>query len=343
MAAAAVLLKSRIPGDSEQISCGRFPPRDSVEMSSRAVSPTDEPASEIVSSDQGRVMSKAKPFLIGAFAGAALVYVSLQFHLVRADDGVYLVPRAPQASLGLAYADIREMSAEQLQSVPELARAMAAQENRDLLAAKTKKETRQPPAHKAGADDAEWDSVFENQPSASDDDSLNAPIWNPFAEDVDENTAAVDPLAAAMDDPSPFADITNRLDSAKSRLTESVRESLTPSPQGSQKPFDLDFAADRSPHAPTRTTKHSRGSVPYPRNQLGREDLRSSLNRRAREIYEESRRRSLDPIDTIFDRSESRADNVIDELVSPHENRTDELIDRAAESGAPKRYQRRNR
>ena len=79
-------------------------------------------------------MSGFKPFVAGALAGAAVLYGSLQYHVVRSNDGFFVVPRAPQASLGLAYADLRNMSAEELARRPELARAMAADSARQLLA-----------------------------------------------------------------------------------------------------------------------------------------------------------------------------------------------------------------
>jgi hypothetical protein len=78
-------------------------------------------------------MSKAKPFLIGALIGAAAVFVALQYHVVRSHDGFQLVPRTPQHSIGLAFADVRGWEAEDWTDRPELARALFAHGSSDLI------------------------------------------------------------------------------------------------------------------------------------------------------------------------------------------------------------------
>ena len=35
-------------------------------------------------------MSRFKPFILGAMAGAAVVYTSLQYHVVHSNDGFYI-------------------------------------------------------------------------------------------------------------------------------------------------------------------------------------------------------------------------------------------------------------
>lgn len=79
-------------------------------------------------------MSKYKPFLIGSLLGAGTMFVALQFHLVQSTEGFRLVPRTPQPSLGLAYADIRTWTAEHWTDRPELARALVAHGSTDLVA-----------------------------------------------------------------------------------------------------------------------------------------------------------------------------------------------------------------
>ncbi|MEZ6041826.1 MAG: hypothetical protein R3C20_15070 [Planctomycetaceae bacterium] len=78
-------------------------------------------------------MSKAKPFLFGSLLGASIMFVAMQYHVVRSHDGFQVVPRTPQASLGLAYADIREWDATKWTDRPELARALMAHGSADLI------------------------------------------------------------------------------------------------------------------------------------------------------------------------------------------------------------------
>lgn len=79
-------------------------------------------------------MAKHKPFLFGSLTGAACVFFALQFHVVRSADGFRVVPRTPQHSLGLAYADIRNWNTETWTDRPELARALIANGASDLIA-----------------------------------------------------------------------------------------------------------------------------------------------------------------------------------------------------------------
>lgn len=79
-------------------------------------------------------MGKFKPFLFGAIAGAGVIFVALQYHVVQTHEGVRVVPRTPQHSLGLAYADIRNWDAAKWSDRPELARALVANGSTDLVA-----------------------------------------------------------------------------------------------------------------------------------------------------------------------------------------------------------------
>lgn len=79
-------------------------------------------------------MSKAKPFLFGTALGASAMFFALQYHVVHSHDGFQVVPRTPQQSVGLAYADIRSWSPSQWTDRPELARALMAHGSSDLIA-----------------------------------------------------------------------------------------------------------------------------------------------------------------------------------------------------------------
>lgn len=78
-------------------------------------------------------MSNAKPYLFGAVLGASAMYVALQYHVVHSHDGFQMVPRTPQHSIGLAYADVRNWSPSQWTDRPELARALMAHGSSDLI------------------------------------------------------------------------------------------------------------------------------------------------------------------------------------------------------------------
>jgi hypothetical protein len=84
-------------------------------------------------------MSKAKPFLIGTALGASAMFVALQYHVVHTHNGFQILPRAPQQSVGLAYADIRNWTPSQWTDRPELARALMAHGSSDLISASVSK------------------------------------------------------------------------------------------------------------------------------------------------------------------------------------------------------------
>ena len=79
-------------------------------------------------------MGKFKPFLFGTIFGGGVAFVALQYHLVHSNEGFRLIPRTPQPSIGLAYADIRNWGVEEWADRPELARAMVAHGSTDLVA-----------------------------------------------------------------------------------------------------------------------------------------------------------------------------------------------------------------
>ena len=78
-------------------------------------------------------MSKAKPLLFGAALGASAMFFAQQYHVVHSHDGLQVVPRTPQLSLGLAYVDIRNWTPSQWVDRPEVARAVMAHGSGDLI------------------------------------------------------------------------------------------------------------------------------------------------------------------------------------------------------------------
>lgn len=313
-------------------------------------------------------MSRFKPFLLGTLAGAAVVYVSLQYHFVRSTDGFYLVQRSPQASLGLAYADIRGMSDEDLASYPELARAMTAHAARGIVAANSEESSSAPDAEPLDAARERLRSTTDDWklqprldvPKPPPQSSLDAPIWNPFTEEPppqarrEEDYLGVSASQPHDDWPfneaSPFTDITDELDQARETFANRSRQSRqrftfddqnsglgTTDPYGrSREPFD--FTADSAPKAAVDPGP-SRRVQPLNRDDAGRSRLKNSVGRTAREIYEESRRRSQDQLNSP-DRGRSRSLSVIDELVSPRES--EQALERSTRSATPQRYRRGN-
>lgn len=79
-------------------------------------------------------MSRTRPFLTGAAVSAAAMYFSLQYHVVRSDAGLRILPRIPQHSLALAWADVRTWTPSQWTDRVELARAAMAAGASDLIA-----------------------------------------------------------------------------------------------------------------------------------------------------------------------------------------------------------------
>lgn len=79
-------------------------------------------------------MKNVKPFILGCIAGCGVMFVALQYHVVQSHDGMQLVPRAPQATLGLAWVDVRDWDARTWSDRPEVARALVAHGSSDLIA-----------------------------------------------------------------------------------------------------------------------------------------------------------------------------------------------------------------
>lgn len=74
-----------------------------------------------------------KPFLAGMLAGGCLAVGALQYHVVRSNEGMFLVPRSPKPSLTQAYADTRGWTDEQWNRYPAIVTALKANGAADLL------------------------------------------------------------------------------------------------------------------------------------------------------------------------------------------------------------------
>lgn len=77
-------------------------------------------------------MRRISSFLMGAVVGGVLVFISLKFHLVRAEDGFYLVPKV-RSTFRHAYVDIRGFGAAQWSEHRWLAAALVRSNKEHLL------------------------------------------------------------------------------------------------------------------------------------------------------------------------------------------------------------------
>lgn len=148
-----------------------------------------------------------KPFLAGMLAGGCLAAGALQYHVVRSDEGMYLVPRSPKPSLTLAYADTRAWTDEQWERYPALVNALKANGAADLL-----------------HNDAQSMSLNELRDAMQ--GSLNDPAS--FAVDGDSTFTANKPVDRVRDtlDPVPIGNVDQRrrdgfLDDVRNELNSS--------------------------------------------------------------------------------------------------------------------------
>jgi hypothetical protein len=77
-------------------------------------------------------MGRLGSFITGAVVGGVAVFVGLKYHVVRASDGIHLVPKL-QAQFDDAYVDIRQFSFEDWNKHRSLAVAMTQAEKGYLL------------------------------------------------------------------------------------------------------------------------------------------------------------------------------------------------------------------
>jgi len=192
-------------------------------------------------------MNKAKPFLLGILTGAATLFLALQYHVIRSHDGFQLVPRTPQHSVGLAYADIRNWEAEDWLDRPELARALFAHGSSDLISESVTASL----ADSVTSDNATLDQLrqlLDDGPALSTGDFLSVPDSEaPGTEQSgDEMFAIPFPTAARKPETDPF------------RIADAdERESTRPSASGQRTPS----RGDSTLSAPYRSEDAGRRSV----------------------------------------------------------------------------------
>ena len=80
----------------------------------------------------GVVMGRLGNFLVGLLLGGALVYTSLKYHIVRAGDGVHLVPKLT-AEFSQTYVDVRQFGLQDWTQHQTLAIAITTAGKGDLL------------------------------------------------------------------------------------------------------------------------------------------------------------------------------------------------------------------
>jgi hypothetical protein len=78
------------------------------------------------------IMGRFSSFLLGVVVGAVAVYGSLKYHVVRAQDGVHLVPKV-YSGLGDVYVDIRNFAPSDWNRHRALALALVKADKEDLI------------------------------------------------------------------------------------------------------------------------------------------------------------------------------------------------------------------
>jgi hypothetical protein len=71
-------------------------------------------------------------FLLGVVVGGVLIFAALNYHIVRARDGLHLIPKA-DATLASTYVDIRHFGPADWANNPELALSLLEANRRDLM------------------------------------------------------------------------------------------------------------------------------------------------------------------------------------------------------------------
>ncbi len=78
-------------------------------------------------------MSTIKGFVCGLLAGTGLAAFATQYHLVRSNEGVLVVPRSEKAPLRSTYVDVREWSLAMWRQYPEVSTALTRTGRADLI------------------------------------------------------------------------------------------------------------------------------------------------------------------------------------------------------------------
>ncbi len=77
-------------------------------------------------------MKRVSSFLLGVIVGAVGLYLTMTYHVVRAQDGVHLVRKVP-SGWGDTYVDIREFRAAEWNEHKNLVAALIHANQEDLL------------------------------------------------------------------------------------------------------------------------------------------------------------------------------------------------------------------
>jgi hypothetical protein len=77
-------------------------------------------------------MRRLSTFIFGMVAGGILIYMALNFHLIRANDGMHLVPKV-ESKLAATYVDVRSFAAADWLAHKDVAMALVRAERGDLL------------------------------------------------------------------------------------------------------------------------------------------------------------------------------------------------------------------
>ncbi len=77
-------------------------------------------------------MNRLTVFLLGVITGAAGLYISENFYVVRSDESFHLIPKVA-AKLELPYRDIRSFTVEDWRNNPSLALAIVQSKKQDLM------------------------------------------------------------------------------------------------------------------------------------------------------------------------------------------------------------------
>ena len=77
-------------------------------------------------------MRRLSTFIFGMVVGGLLIYVALNYHLIRAQDGMHMVPKV-EATLASTYVDVRSLGIRDMAQYPEIAMAISKAGRQDLL------------------------------------------------------------------------------------------------------------------------------------------------------------------------------------------------------------------
>ena len=77
-------------------------------------------------------MGRLSTFVFGGIIGAVLVLGSLKYHLVRAPDGLHLVPKL-ESNLSETYVDVRQFGPQQWSEHSSLVSALLKADKADLI------------------------------------------------------------------------------------------------------------------------------------------------------------------------------------------------------------------